>query len=184
MKKTITAREIILLAALAVLLVGVAYYMFFYKPLQSELASVQNQCADLDTQLTTVSAKVSRMNAMQEELDAIHALPAGEVTEIAPYDNSNVIMAELNGILSKSGEYKLNFSDPSTGDDGIVRRPVSMVFRCRSFRDACNILGKLNSCHWRSLMTSLSINGEEDDLRSGYVQVNTSITYFESKNFD
>ena len=148
MKKQISARELVLLAVLVLLVIGVAYYLLFYQPLQGELSSIRNQCAELDTQLSTTVVLVKKMNDMQDELDAIHAQPVGEVTEVAPFDNSNVIMAELNGVLSKSDEYKLSFSDPKSGEDGIVRRPVSMTFRCASYQAAKNILVQLNGTHF------------------------------------
>ena len=178
-KAKLTARESIMLVFLVVLLIGVGYYMGFYTPLQNELASIAAQSADCDTQIATAMAKVGKMNTMQEELDEIFSRPAGEITEIAPYDNKEVVLNQLYGILGRTSEYSLNFTDPAVQDDGTVRRNISMSFRCESYGDAKEVIRDLTDSQWRCLVSNLAIVADDGNLTRNAVSVSATITYFE-----
>ena len=179
--KKFSAKELILVVFLVVLLVGVSYYMFYYTPLQEELKQISDQSLDVDSQTTLATAKLTSMSRMQKELDEIFAKPQNEITEIAPYDNAKVIMNELNGILASSINYKLTFADPVIGKDGTVRRTVGMNFNCANYAAAKQIINNLTSGHWRCLMNSLTINSESN-IRSEGVVCSASIVFFESTN--
>ena len=180
MKKTkLTARETIMLAFLVVLLVGVVYYMFFYTPLQEEMASIASQSADCDTQINTSLAKVKKIDEMQAELDEIFSRPADEITEIAPYDNKEVVLNQLYGILARTKEYSLNFTDPDVQDDGTVRRNISMTFKCDSYEAAKNVISDLTDSQWRCLVSNLTIACEDGDVMQLPVTVTATITFFE-----
>lgn len=184
--RSLSARERFMLVFLALLLAGVFYYMLFYRPLQSELASVSAQAATLDAQLQVESAKVASMNNMQRELDEILARPANEITEIAPYDNAKVVMSQLNGILAASEDYSLSFKDPVIGKDGTVRREVAMQFSCTDYASAKSIIEALAASHWRCLINSLSLGsaaeGKNGNIAAGAVNIKATITFFESTN--
>lgn len=175
----LSTREIAMLLILAVLVIGVWYYMGFYQPLQNELAGLNVQISGADSQISSATSKLQSMNKMQEELDAILAQPENEITEIAPYDNKEVVLNELNGILYGTEDYSLNFSDPEINDDGTVRRVVSMSFRCRSYENAKSIISALSNCRWRCLVGNLSISCG-DNVMTDEVQISATITFFES----
>ena len=179
MKKKLTGRETVMVLFLVVLLIGLGYYMGFYTPLQEELASISRQCTDIDSQITTAMGKVSQMDKMQAELDEIFARPADEITEIAPYDNKEVVLTQLYGILGRSESYSLDFTDPKVGSDGTVRRNISMHFTCANYKAAKAILRDLTDSQWRCLVSNLAIVAEEDNLMKNAVTVSATITYFE-----
>ena len=174
----LSTREVIMILLLAVMLIGLWYYMGFYTPLQNELNSLNAQASELDGQISSATAKLQSMKNMQEELDEILARPESEITEIAPYDNKEVVLNELNGILYDT-DYSLSFSDPEINDDGTVRRVVSMSFRSRSYENAKSIITALSKCQWRCLVGNLSISCG-DDVMKDEVQVSATITFFES----
>ena len=180
MKKTkLTGRETIMVLFLVVLLIGLGYYMGFYTPLQEELASISSQCNDIDAQITTAMAKVSQMDEMQAELDEIFARPADEITEIAPYDNKEVVLTQLYGILGQAKSYTLDFTDPKVGEDGTVRRDISMNFTCANYESAKAIIRDLTDSQWRCLVSNVAIVAEDDNLMKNAVTVSATITYFE-----
>lgn len=183
MKKSskLSSRDIAMVALLVVLLVGVFYYMGFYKPLQQDLANISGQVAEVDTQINAVASKVARMDMMQAELNEIFAQPEDQITEIAPYDNKEVVLRQLNGILQASLEYNLSFAEPSIQDDGTVRRNVTMSFSCADFDSAKRIIRDLTKSHWRCMVSNLSISGGSNIMEEA-VQVNATITFFESTN--
>lgn len=177
----ISIREQILVGFLLVLVIGVVYYAGFYAPLQEELAAVSQQALEMDEQIAGSAAKIASMNTMQAELDEIFARPDREITEIAPYDNKEVVLNQLNGILQHSEEYSLHFVEPSIQADGTVRRNVIMQFRCADYTSAKAIIQNLASSHWRCLVSNLSIAGT-GDVMNGPVEVDATITFFESTN--
>ena len=178
-KSKLTARESVMLVFLLVLVIGVGYYMGFYTPLQNELASIANQSSDLDTQIAMATGKLGKMDQMQAELDEIFARPADEITEIAPYDNKEVVLNQLYGILGQANDYSLNFTDPDVQDDGTVRRNISMSFRCADYASAKAIIRDLTDSQWRCLVSNLAITSENENMMEDGVTVTATITFFE-----
>ena len=158
-RSKLSGREIFLVVLLVILLVGVGYYTGFYSPLQREMAEIAAQSATVDTQISSAANKIARMDAMQKELDEIFSRPADEITEIAPYDNKEVVLNQLNGILQASENYSLNFAEPSISKDGTVRRNVSMNFRCADYESAKTIISSLANNQWRCMVSNLSLSG-------------------------
>ena len=156
--RSLTTREVVMLLVLVVLLVGVGYYMFFYQPLQEELASLAAQSAQLDDETNIALSKATRLKAMEEELAEILSQPEDQITEIAPYDNAKIVMSQLNGILSASDTYSLSFKDPEIESNGTVRRYVTMSFDCSTYEDAKAIIQALSANHWRCLINTLSVS--------------------------
>lgn len=175
----LSGRESLMLVFLVVLIIGVAYYMGFYTPLQNDLSSISNQSAQTDSQITTAMAKVAKMDTMQAELDEIFANAGDDITEIAPYDNKEVVLNQLYGILSRTQDYSLSFTDPDVQSDGTVRRNISMNFHCESYSDAKEVIRDLTDSQWRCLVGNLSISADEEDMMESGVTVTATITFFE-----
>ena len=178
-KNKLSLRETVMLVFLVVLLIGVGYYMGFYTPLQNEMASIASQSSDCDSMITASMAKVTKMNEMQAELDEIFARPADEITEIAPYDNKEVVLNQLYGILGRTTDYSLNFTDPNVQEDGTVRRNISMSFHCNSYEAAKEVIRDLTDSQWRCLVSNLAISCDEGDMMRYGVNVSATITFFE-----
>lgn len=178
-KAKLSAREIVMLLILAVLVIGLVYYMAFYTPLQNELSSISMQSSEVDAQITTAMAKVKKMDDMQAELDEIFSRPAEEITEIAPYDNKEVVLNQLYGILGRTRDYSLSFTDPEVQDDGTVRRNISMQFTCSTYTAAKRVIKDLTDSQWRCLVSNLAIASQDDDMIHSAVTVTATITFFE-----
>lgn len=180
-KSKFSTRETIMLPLLLIILAGIIYYIGFWQPLQRDLAEINQQCITIDGQITATAPKILHMNEMQTELDEIFARPESEITEIAPFDNKEVVFTQLNSILSTTENYNLSFAEPSIEADGTVRRSVSMSFSCPTYDDARAIIEALTNSRWRCLVSNLSIS-TSGDLMEGAVSVNATITFFESTN--
>lgn len=179
--RKLSARGSILVILFLVLLTGVAYFTGFYKPLQAELTAISNESLQVDAQIASAAAQADAMDAMQLALDEILSQTAGEITEVAPYDNKEAVLHQLNRILRRSEEYSLSFSEPSIAENGTVRRNVVMRFTCADFSSAKAIIQSLTDCRWRCLVGNLSISGA-GDVMNGPVEVNATVTFFESTN--
>lgn len=178
-KSKLSLRETIMLVFLVVLLIGVGYYMFFYTPLQDEMNSLAVQSSECDNAIAGSMAKLKKMDEMQAELDEIFARPADEITEIAPYDNKEVVLNQLYGILGRTSDYSLNFTDPQVQPDGTVRRNISMSFHCESYEAAKDVIRDLTDSQWRCLVSNLAITCDEGDMMTMGVNVTATITFFE-----
>jgi hypothetical protein len=178
-KSKLSPRENFMLTFLVVLLIGVGYYMFFYTPLQNDLAAIANASSECDTSIATSMSKIQKMDDMQAELDEIFSRPADEITEIAPYDNKDVVLTQLYGILARTSDYSLNFTDPEVQPDGTVRRNISMSFHCDSYEAAKDVIRDLTDSQWRCLVSNLSISCDGGDMMTMDVTVTATITFFE-----
>jgi len=154
-----TRKDTILVVILALLVIGVVYYLAYYKPLVEDLESVDLKASQLDEEMAAGASKIGTMNTMQAELDEIFKRPEDEITEIAPYDNAKTVMNFLNGVLSQSTEYKLSFADPQIEESGTVRRNVTLSFSCVDYEAAKAILKNLASWNYRCLLGSVTISG-------------------------
>ena len=180
MKKTkITSKEITMMIVLAILVIGASYYLFFFSPFQDEKVSLHSQITAADDEMTALQAKATKQSKMKKELDEIFARPAQEITEIAPFDNKETVMNMLYGILGRTDNYSLGFSDPVINDDGTVRRNVSLSFTCDSYRLAKSVIHDLVNSNWRCLVNGVSIAGG-DDIMENELNVTASMTFFES----
>ncbi len=178
-KPKLSLREGIMIGFLVVLLVGVIYYMGFYTPLQEDLATIASDTANVEAQIAESSEDVRKMDAMQAELDEILARPEDEITEIAPYDNKEVVLNQLYLILGHSDEYVLSFTDPEVEEGGTVRRNIDMEFQCSNYESAKTIIENLTDSHWRCLVSNLAIVADYENLETGSVSVTATITFFE-----
>ena len=156
----LTSKDISIIVLLVILVLGVIYYLSFYKPMQKDLASLAAQSVEMDNQIAEATAKVSNMKKMQNEIDQILSRPKTEITEIAPYDNKEVVFNMLNGILMRTVDYSLNFADPEIEADGFVRRNVSMHFNCASYEEAKAVIQDLTRSNWRCLVSNCNIVGQ------------------------
>jgi hypothetical protein len=182
-KKALTTTEIILIVFLLVLAIGAAWYLFFFKPVQADIASLKNQAGDMQAAVEVEAAKLAKMDARKAELDAIFAENPNP-SEIAPYDNVQNVMNQLNDILAKAKQYNLSFSNPTTDKSGIVRRTVTMSLTANSYEDAKAIMLACEQNHWRCIIKTMSMTGSNtsSSLVSGDVSLSAVIVFFESVN--
>lgn len=178
-KNGISRRDAVMLILLVALLVSVVYYMGFYTPLQNEMQDIARQSNEIDNSIAQVSAKLAKMNTMKAELEEIFQRPSDEITEIAPYDNKEVVLNQLYGILAQTDDYSLNFTDPAIGSDGTVRRNITLSFSCSTYPAAKAVLSDLTESHWRCLLSNLSISGSDGFIMDGPVTVSVTMTFFE-----
>lgn len=176
--RKLSLRSILLLSLAVILALGCLWYWSFHLPMQAELARIADQSRLADDQLAEAAAKLARMDAMEAELDAAGFKP-GAGPEVAPFDNKQAVLTELNRILRKSMEYTLHFADPDTQADGTVRRTVVMDFRCADFSDAQTILRELAESPWLCLIRNLSVSST-GSLLSDPVDVQATVTFLES----
>ena len=78
LSRDFTRGEKVLLLILALVLVGLAYYFVVDRPVRSAMESARAEKEALVTELTTLQARIARLEKMQAELEArLHERASG-----------------------------------------------------------------------------------------------------------
>ncbi len=179
MKREFTTREKVLLVILAVLIIGLSYYRFLLVPINDSIDQYQADAAAEQDEMLLNTQLLAKQRSMEQELDALFA--QGDPAPVPEYDNSGVVLVELNSILSSAVDYTLNFGSTSELEDGgIICRPVNMTFRANTYSQAKSILEQLHDSDNISVISDLSLSNTQESGQS-YVDVTLLITYFERK---
>lgn len=175
MKRQLSARELILIGMLLVLILVGGYVLLFYMPMNSELDRLAQEQASCEDQLQVAQVQLEDKHRMERELEEIFAANPNPLS-IAPYDNLQPVMFELNGVLQSTPEYTLSFGTVDT-EESIVRRRIQLTYTSGSYESAKQVLQQLHDSAYRCMLDDVSISiGEQDE--SG-VSVNASLVFFE-----
>lgn len=146
-----------MMVALVAIIIGGMWYLLVYSPCQADIATANAATEDVQTQIDTSMIMVTKMNSMQEEVDAAFAENDGNPVAIPRFDNADNVIASLNTILTGVDSYDLTFSDPETDDQGIARRNVSLSFDCASYAQAKAILVAISKGGFRCQIDTFTI---------------------------
>ena len=158
---------------LAVLAVVSGYVMLFYLPTTQRMEILSEQIAqgeELAAQLETKLAEQRRMEQTLEQMEGTEDAPI----RMPAYDNLQMVMAELNDILSDCLEYSVSFQGEQS-EDGIFRRQVQIPFTCADYEGARAILQRLHDSPIRCMMEDLQLSRQEN----GAMTVTVSVIFFE-----
>lgn len=179
MQREFSKREKILLLVLVAIILALLYYVAVQKTIVETTKVAQIRANDAQSQLIVEEMKLEKMLSMQAELDVIHANPEVRVSQIPDYDNIQLLMIELNNILSNSNGYNLNFSNIDFSQ-GLARRTISMSYQAQNYEVAKSILGELAHCKYKNFVGSVgfTVSGQ-NNLKAGPVLVQLDITFYE-----
>lgn len=189
MRRQLTVREWLLIAVLGIILLVAGYISLFYIPMTSERDRCISEAESCRLEMEALQTRVDDKHRMERELDEIFAANPNPLS-IAPYDNLQPVMHELNGTLSTAREYSLNFGTVDATQT-VVRRQIAMNFTTDSYASAKEVLRKLHDSAYRCMLDNINISiGRGDgtvdlislsygmDVESG-VNVSGTIVFFE-----
>ena len=175
MRRQLTTREWMLLALLGVILLVSGYMLLFYIPQTTERDRCIGETEACRTEIEAARLRLEEKRRMERELEALFAQeepPLG----LAPYDNVQAVMFELNTILSQTQEYSLSFGTVDT-EQSIVRRSISLNFTCGSYEDAKAVLQQLHDSDYRCMLDNIAVSMGQT--ASDLVTVSGTIVFFE-----
>ena len=175
MRRQLSARELILLGLLLVLVLVGGYLLLFYSPMTAELERLENETASCQDELEIAQIRIEDKRRMERELEEIFAASPNPLS-IAPYDNLQPVMFELNAILQSTAEYSLSFGTVDL-EETVVRRRISLSFVSDSYETAKRVLGQLHDSAYRCMLDDVSISLGEGD--GGQVSVSAALVFFE-----
>lgn len=177
LSRDFTLRENILIALLAVILLGLCYYQFVDQPVRTAINSANAEKQSLQVELDAVRAKMEQINMMRTELENIEE--SGKVSRMESYNNSKAELAMLNEILNSTVNYSISFSNVSRSGDQI-RRSFSLSFSAKDYATVEAILEELAKCPYRCLVGDISCSGFIRTSGEGSVSVSLSATFYET----
>lgn len=164
---TFSRREKILLGALGVAAVLIAWYFLVFQHATGEINSLNNEISTLQTQQATDTAMVAKKKQMQKAIEEYKQ--QGVVPrEIPAYDNAPELMAELNNIMGKTRNYTIKFGDPDLlSDPDYVTREVKISYGTDTFEQAEAVIFELGHGRYPCRIDEISIVNPEANGGSG-----------------
>lgn len=173
---TFSKREKVLLLILALILLGLLWFMLVWQGASNEKMRIDADIAETEAQILIAQNKVSKLATMQEAIDAQKKAGA-KPASLPEYDNTTALMAQLNTILSTTKDYRLAFDDLDFSSEGVVSRGVTITFGCESIEAGRAVMTQLESGPFACTIDSATITSTDPaDNRTGNarVGVNTS----------
>ena len=152
LSRDFTRGEKALLLLLALILLGLTYYLAVDRPVRAALESARAEKEAIRTELTTQQGRIARMEKMEQELNAIRANPG--VSRMGSYNNSKAELDFLNELLDETDEYTVTFTGV-TRDGDQVRRNFNLKFAVQDFTTAERLLKKVYGCEMRCLINDI-----------------------------
>jgi hypothetical protein len=184
---TFSMREKVLLAILGFVGVGILWYFFVYSNIQGQIATIDSEIAAAQDELVVAqsqSAAYANMEKMVEEYKS-----KGATTLTMPnYDNTQSLMAFLNGILGGTKGYTINFDDPVLDEtDGYVHRSGTITFNSSSYTDARGVIDAIARGPYPCRVDGVGVVDDSvktntkssNTTNDAPVVVNLQLTYFE-----
>lgn len=136
---TFSTREKVLLAVLAFVAVGIAWYQLIFRNIQGQIASIDSQIITIQDEATINQSKVASVAKMRSTIEYYQG--QGLVAAMIPnYDNTQNLMAYLNGVLGSTQGYSISFDSPELSEeDNTVHRSGLLTFTTNSYAEAKSI---------------------------------------------
>ena len=130
MSRDFTRTEKILIAVLALILLGLFYYQFVEKTVRQSITNAQSEAQMLQTELDAAQARLMAANNIKNSMDALEA--SGQKSWMGSYNNSRAEVAFLNTILADTLQYSVTFSNVTRAGNQI-RRSFTLEYRTGSY---------------------------------------------------
>ena len=166
-----------LLLTLALILVGLAYYQFVDRPVRRTIAESEAECAQLETELSVVSAKAAHLEKLNDDMEAMKTDGSGSY--MASYNNAKEEVSLLNDILVDTLQYTIAFADVTRSNDQIRRR-FTLQFRTKDYQDMQKVIDGLCNSKYRCQVGDIQCSIARDKNGTSYVAANVTATFFET----
>ena len=178
LKYKFSFREVILLLIAAVLGLCIFYYSVIYKSYTEAITKYDT--SSLDSELLILSAKVTKLEEMEEYIDSHGDDYVGSVVS---YDNIVNLLSDFSSDLDGNVEnISISLDDP-LNNDGIVRRNASISFSASNNSIVNNIITSISKSKYRVVINDVSVSADKNNdslASSDKVNASLSLTFFET----
>lgn len=173
---TFSKREKVLLLVLALILIGLVWYMLVWQGTTNEKMRIDAEIAEAEAQTLVANNKVAKLATMQDAI-AAQKKAGAKPASLPEYDNTTALMAELNKILGSTKDYRLAFDDLDFSSEGVVARGVTITFGCDSIEAGRAVMTQLESGPFACTIDSATISSTstaDNRTTNARIGVNTS----------
>ena len=178
LKYKFSFREVILLLIAAVLGLCIFYYSVIYKSYTEAITKYDT--SSLDSELLILSAKVTKLEEMEEYIDSHGDDYVGSVVS---YDIIVNLLSDFSSDLDGNVEnISISLDDP-LNNDGIVRRNASISFSASNNSIVNNIISSISKSKYRVVINDVSVSADKNNdslASSDKVNASLSLTFFET----
>lgn len=189
---TFSTREKVLIAVLGFVIVGILWYRFVFMNIQDQVARIDGQIATTQTELATLQAQSAAASKMQTAI-AEYEKDGVKPVILPDYDNTQNLMAYLNGVLGSTENYGITFEDAvKDEEDGTIHRSGKITFGCDAYDEARSIVENIGHgpypCHIDGFsIADKSVAGVKKNSsknKNSMVNAVVQVTYFERPTKD
>ena len=185
---TFSTREKVLLAVLAFVAVIIAWYQLVFVNLQNQMNDADSKIASVQNEMVVFQTQAASLKSMSEKVEEYKN--AGVTPVIMPnYDNTQSLMAFLNGVLSGKPGFTLSWEEPKLDEDGTVHRVGTINYGTATYEEArevaVNIARGPYPCRIDSLAFADTSKAKSSSSSTGGVFSNAlQVTFFEKPTGD
>lgn len=138
---------------LFVIIILIAYYMLFYKPINKKIESYKSKTLTLSQSISEEKKKKSKYDSMQREIESYKKIGS----KIYDYDAAGKELSYLSSVMSGALDYDFSFEVPTTEDEVYVRRNVKVSFTTKNYADARNIIDRIICSPQRTILRNVTL---------------------------
>lgn len=132
---TFSKREKFLIVLLVVVAIAVVWYKFVFLEAQNRIQQVDSQIANLQDEMIVGQSRSAQLANMQKKIDEFEQQGVAPIV-VPKYDNTQSLMAFLNGAMAGTKDYNLSFDEPELAEEGMVHRVGTISFTTNTYQQA------------------------------------------------
>ena len=176
-----STREKVLLVALALIVVFIAWFMLVYQNTTSQIASLESEISTTESMIQVDAARVNQLQTMKSSVEEHKAAGDAPVT-VPQYDNLQPLMSELNSIMNMTSNYSLSFDSIDSSSGEYVQRGVRIDYSCGSYGDAEAVVYALADGKFPCSIDTVAISdGSSRGSGSSGASATVHVTFFEKR---
>lgn len=181
---TFSPREKLMLAILAFVGILIAWYQFVFVNFQNQINSLDAEIATVQDEIVVNQSRAQALKSMKEMVEEYEAKGIDPML-LPAFDNTQNLMAYLNGVLASSTGYSMSFDNPAVSeDDGSVHRDGTITYSADSYQSARSIAEAIARgpypCQVSALgITDSSKQGSSSSNSEGLVTASLQVTFLE-----
>lgn len=176
LNRIFTRQGKLLVAAIAILAIVLAYFFLAHLPLKSRLDNTEQELSFMRDESELIKTRAESAERMREQLEGVDNQNA---SYMGSYNNSEAELAVLNNILSQTQDYSISFTDVKR-EGNQVRRRFALEFTAANYETAEKVIEDIAEGHYRCLIDHINVAGEESSIAAGRASVSLSATFFET----
>ena len=184
---TFSTREKVLLAVLAFVAVIIAWYQLVFVNIQNQMNDADSKIASVQNEMLVYQTQASSFATMKSTIEEYKN--SGVAPIVMPnYDNTQPLMAFLNGVLAGKPGFEMSFEDPVLDEDGTVHRVGTINYGTASYEEArevaVNIAHGPYPCRIDALAFTDTSKARSASTTGGVFSNAIQVTFFEKPTGD